>query len=237
MIWSQGEEDGDAIFFGANANATIADLVVSTTAIFDTFRAEFGQDLPIFVQELGDFPPTTQGTANGFELVRAAQLEIIQADPNIYLAADVDVNGVEILDDGIHFSTAGLGVIAEQLADTVVDVISEDTGIELTGTNGDDVLLGQAGDDVLIGGRGSDTLTGRAGDDVITTDDANGRANGSDQDVINLGTIEGGAIGNDRITDFDTNNFTGGENNFDTLSFTLGRHCLLYTSPSPRDRG
>ena len=99
-----------------------------------------------------------------------------------------------------------------------------DNGITvLMGDAGNDTLNGGNGDHVIIGGRGSDVLTGGTGNDVFTTDAIDGASNRSDQDIVQLGDIAPGSIGNDVITDFDTNNFYGGENNFDTLSFTLGR--------------
>jgi len=87
--------------------------------------------------------------------------------------------------------------------------------------NGDDVIYGLGGNDSLIGGRGSDSLIGGAGNDVITTDEVDGGNDGNDQDIVVLGDVDNTSIGNDVITDFDTDNFRGGENNFDTLSFTF----------------
>ena len=82
----------------------------------------------------------------------------------------------------------------------------------------------------LNGTTDSDIINGTAGGDIITTSGANGADNRFAQDIINLGVIAPGAIGNDIITDFDTNNFRGGENNFDTLSFTLnGQNFSLST--------
>ena len=73
----------------------------------------------------------------------------------------------------------------------------------------------------MIGGRGSDTITGGRGDDILTSDAANGANDQFDQDIFSYGDLSRNAvdIGNDIITDFDSNNFRGGENNFDTLSF------------------
>ena len=74
---------------------------------------------------------------------------------------------------------------------------------------------------LITGNRGSDVLEGTSANDIITTSAANGASDSNARDVINLGNIEPGSIGNDVITDFDTNNFRGGENNFDTLSFSF----------------
>jgi len=100
----------------------------------------------------------------------------------------------------------------------------------IVGTNRDEEFEGTSENDVLIGGRGSDIFNAGAGDDVITTDASNGATNRFDQDILLFGDITPGSIGNDTITDFDTNNFNGGESNFDTLSFSFaGRDFNLST--------
>lgn len=238
LIWAQGEEDADAIFYGANPTRTINDLVESTQAIFAQFRAEFGEDLQIFVQELGDFPATLPGTANGFELVRDAQLEIIQADLNTHLAADADVNGIELLDDNIHYTTESHGILAEQLADSVVDILSDDD-LNLVGTNGADVLNGGEGADTISGDRGADTITGGNGTDILNgnrgADTING---GNGADTINGGngtdllngnagadTINGGN-GRDTINGGNGTDTVNGGNSADTINGGNGADLL-----------
>jgi len=66
---------------------------------------------------------------------------------------------------------------------------------------------------VLVGGAGNDILTGDQ------TDGDNGRF---DRDLFVFGNVDQQDIGNDVITDFDTNNFRGGERNFDTATLTFG---------------
>ena len=91
----------------------------------------------------------------------------------------------------------------------------------IDGLQGDDVIEGLGGNDTLIGGRGSDVLIGGAGDDILTSNEASGAGDRFDRDIFVLGDVQNTSIGNDTITDFDANNFRGGENNFDTLSFTF----------------
>ena len=43
-----------------------------------------------------------------------------------------------------------------------------------------------------------------------------------DRDLFVFGNVDQQDIGNDVITDFDTNNFRGGERNFDTATLTFG---------------
>lgn len=103
----------------------------------------------------------------------------------------------------------------------------------IDGLGGDDIIDGLASRDTLIGGRGSDTLTGGLGDDILTGDQANGANNQFDQDIFVLGDVSNAHIGNDIITDFDTNNYRGGENNYDTLSFRF--NATNYNLSTGRD--
>ena len=132
--------------------------------------------------------------------------------------------------------TVTITVSAAGVDDVAVDVTVVDTTPVVVepifdiATSGDDELRGSELDDVLVGGLGSDTFFGSAGDDVFITDAINGDNGRNDRDVINLGDIDANDIGNDVITDFDTDNFDGGENNFDTLEFTFaGRDFTIST--------
>ena len=81
----------------------------------------------------------------------------------------------------------------------------------LNGDGQDNTLMGGAGNDELNGGAGNDELNGGAGNDELNGDADNDHLMGGAGDV----------------------NLNGGEGN-DTL--VGGEGCLLYTSPSPRDR-
>jgi len=109
--------------------------------------------------------------------------------------------------------------------DTVDDNNDNDDD-RLQGTNGDDVIFGTGGDDILVGGLGSDILTGGAGNDTLTGGQEGGRNGSRDQDVFVFEDVQNTPIGNDVITDFDTNNFNGGERNFDTLSLSFNGEDL-----------
>ena len=95
-------------------------------------------------------------------------------------------------------------------------------GSILVGDGSNGSLNGGASDDFLVGGSGSDVLVGGAGNDILTGDETDGGSGGQDQDTFVFGDIDQLDIGNDVITDFDTNNFRGGESNFDTATFTFG---------------
>ena len=102
-----------------------------------------------------------------------------------------------------------------------LDVFFASGAVEI-GSTASETLVGGAANDVIVGGAGSDTLFGGAGNDTLTGDQTDGGIFGSDQDTFAISEIALGNVGNDVITDFDVNNFDGGENNFDTLTLTLG---------------
>ena len=101
------------------------------------------------------------------------------------------------------------------------------------GGGGRDYISGGSGDDMLIGGHGSDFIIGGAGNDILTGDAANGSRGWYDRDTFYLGQTESIAAGNDIITDFDTNNYWGGEANFDKLKFVFDSH--LFSLSTGRD--
>ena len=102
-----------------------------------------------------------------------------------------------------------------------LDVFFASGAVEIGSTAGETLVGGEA-NDVIVGGAGSDTLFGGAGNDTLTGDQTDGGIFGNDQDTFAISEIAPGNVGNDVITDFDVNNFDGGENNFDTLTLTLG---------------
>ena len=96
-------------------------------------------------------------------------------------------------------------------------VVTVDLAAGQSPTAGDDVILGTPNGDTIDGLEGNDVICGEGGDDII---------NGGPGDD----TITGGG-GNDVLNgDAGNDTLTGGAS-VDTLN-----GCLLYTSPSPRDR-
>ena len=117
----------------------------------------------------------------------------------------------------------------DQLGSAELDILST-SGQIIVGDGSSGLISGGDDDDVLVGGIGSDVLVGGAGDDILIGDQTDGGSGGQDQDTFVFGDIDQSAIGNDVITDFDTNNFRGGESNFDTATFTIdGRDFSLST--------
>ena len=102
------------------------------------------------------------------------------------------------------------------------DVPAVDDPVTIIGDDSDSPVTGGSGDDILIGGLGNDTLFGGAGNDVLTGRQADGGSGRNEQNIFEFGDVDANDIGNDVITDFDTNNFRGGERNFDTVTFTVG---------------
>lgn len=95
------------------------------------------------------------------------------------------------------------------------------SGVNLTGTDADEVLAGTDGFDFIAGGGGNDTITGEAGVDDLQGEDGNDSLNGgAGNDILDGGggndIIEGGA-GDDVI------NGGGGE---DTLIGGIGNDTL-----------
>jgi VCBS repeat-containing protein len=116
IIWSQGEQDAASLVGDTAVQITVDHYVAATQAIFDYFRAELGDaDLPIYIQELG---ATTRVWEHGFDEIRAAQIEIAQADPDVHIAAvtyDLPLN------DTVHYTGSGYQTAAHRLAQFVAE--------------------------------------------------------------------------------------------------------------------
>lgn len=174
LVWIQGESDAYSMIFGADVQTALSNYITSTLNIFEYYRSVFGEDLPIFFIEQGDFENPIPGSPDGWGLIRQAQIDIANNDPNTFMS--VDTTGIPIWTDGIHFTTEGYGEIGQRLAEAIFNEFT-DGGVtppppppptgEITGTNGDDQLFGTNGDDIFIGLGGQDIVIGSAGNDTI----------------------------------------------------------------------
>ena len=120
IVWAQGEHDADRVGKGnppLQEGDVVARLKAATTEIFEYFRDQFG-DVPIFIQELGNFAP-----AGAMGAMRQAQAELIAELDYVFLGASTE--GYDHHDE-IHFSVDGYNGIAGVLAQTAVDVIEAD---------------------------------------------------------------------------------------------------------------
>jgi hypothetical protein len=128
FIWAQGEDDARSVGGGTSQGVAMQRLDAATRAIFDHVRDSLGDpDLPIFVQELGAFPQTggwLDGPAGALDAARAVQAGIVRDMDDVHLGARTRDVGAH--HDSIHFSNAGYGVIADRLADSVIDVLSDE---------------------------------------------------------------------------------------------------------------
>ena len=129
----------------------------------------------------------------------------------------------------------------------------------LVGNDGDDILRGGGGNDTIDGGAGNDALNGGGGNDILNGQSGNDffvGIGGTDTIIGGTGfdtnSFQGIGFGvTARVNDDGTGTaeygsvnetFTGieslvGSSNDDLLIATGSRNtCLLYTSPSPRDR-
>ena len=129
LIWAQGEDDARAVRDDrGNLASTVSRFEDATRSVFDYIRAELDDpDLPIFIQQLGDFPQDggwLDGPDGALDAMRAAQARIVSEMDDVYLGART--TDISQHHDTIHFNNAGYGAIAERLADTVSDVVSSD---------------------------------------------------------------------------------------------------------------
>ena len=112
------------------------------------------------------------------------------------------------------------------------DTIQTSSGDDwVSGDDGNDVIDTGAGKDLVSGANGNDTIDSGSGDDVVYGhhgDDYIEAGKGHDN-------IEGGS-GNDTIKAGSGNDTVEGGTGDDSVYGQSG-DCLLYTSPSPRDRG
>ena len=125
--------------------------------------------------------------------------------------------------------TSGSDVIMGTLGDDVINGLGgDDTICGLAGNDtinaggGNDWVDGGTGRDDILGGGGNDEIFGGRGDDII-------RGGGGDDDIE-------GEEGDDTLIGQSGNDTLDGGDGVDDINGGPGS-CLLYTSPSPRDRG
>ena len=176
FIWSQGETEARAISsIGPNSEMVVNNLTTATEAVFQFLQDRYGNNLPIYIQELGDFPepgPFYDGPVGAIDAVRDAQNDIISNDADVFLgAATQDITSQ--LSDGVHFTVEGYEVIGERLAATInantaattLNIINGSTASEtLSGTSGDNLYLGFGGDDVFLASNGDDVIANMVGE-------------------------------------------------------------------------
>ena len=191
------------------------------------FELTTGGDFVRFVDTIeSDGNTDTDAIRDGDDIIF-----VFGRDENGFITDSVTLEGL-IGDDGITNGRLSVSSIDELTDGDVFVDASDDIENELSGTSDDDILFGSEGNDAIVGGLGSDTLYGGAGDDILTSDEANGANDSFDQDIFVFGEVDTSSIGNDVITDFDTNNFNGGENNFDTLELTIGGEVQVLSTGS-----
>ncbi|WP_119681135.1 nucleoside hydrolase-like domain-containing protein [Indioceanicola profundi] len=129
FIWAQGEDDARAVKSDwSNLSEVVNDFTTATRKVFGYLQDQFGDDLPIFVQELGAFRQDNawlDGPVGALDKLREAQSKLISGMDDVYLGAKTA--GLAAYDD-IHFNNASYGTIAMRLADSVA--------VELVGFRG-----------------------------------------------------------------------------------------------------
>ena len=84
IIWAQGEDDARLIeSIGDDSDLVAENHEEALLNIFETFRSSFGNDLPIFIQELGAFPEEggfLNGPIGALDVIRETQQELIDRE-------------------------------------------------------------------------------------------------------------------------------------------------------------
>ena len=120
IVWAQGEHEAGRVAAGTvGLTDAVSYLKQATTKIFEYFRDQFG-DVPIFIQELGDFAPTGPMGA-----MRQAQAELIADLDYVFMGARTADQGYSHF-DSLHFDVDAYNDIAGVLAQNAVDIIEAD---------------------------------------------------------------------------------------------------------------
>ena len=157
-----------------------------------------------------DFGPNDQLDLRDAGITEFNQLNLVEQNGTVFV----------FIDENTSIELTGIS----RVEDVRSDILVTDDGVQ--DLDGDNVIFGTSGADNLVGGLGSDILNGGAGNDTLTGDQVDGTNGNSDQDVFVFEDVQNTSIGNNVITDFDTNNFNGGERNFDTLSLSFNGEDL-----------
>ena len=175
-------------------------------------------DLTITGEQLDSL---TTGTTSLDALGGADVLRITTTSNNLntFGSVDADLEGLETIDASGATAAVDINVNGQIEGFTIDGGGFNDT---LVGGSAADDINGGAGDDLITGLEGADILTGGAGDDTIFGGDDNDTLVGGDGDDTLYGATIIGESGVESVL----------QNNASTW-FTV---CLLYTSPSPRDR-
>lgn len=114
IIWSQGENDGEAIGKGAlSAEEYKSDL----KKLISEFRERYGSSLPFVIIETGRHSSCKE-CDEGYSIVRKIQQEVAAEDPNTYIGYNETKDFIERgwLKDPVHYNQEALNDIGEKLA-------------------------------------------------------------------------------------------------------------------------
>ncbi|TFH84739.1 VWA domain-containing protein [Billgrantia azerbaijanica] len=198
-----------ALDIGADISANSSEAL-GTFGSVDTFELSFedaaardplseGDILPPF--EPSDDPVTPSGGTATVQIFTIFVETFIEPDPDF----------VEISE-----STGGDVLTAatpEEVVERLFEVISEDNGETITGTNKPDDLTGTDADDIISGGNAEDTLSGLDGADELYGENGDNQLFG-DEGIDRLF----GGRGNDFLDGGEGDDFLYGEQGDDTLT-------------------
>ena len=143
IVWVQGEQDAARINFGAYEQDDYRDALIE---MINRFRGDYGCALPFYMVLLG---ANTEDPVEGYDAVRAAQVEVAAIHPHTYLIHENAVNFPNIgwMSDNVHYTQDGYNEIGTVGAQNVVNIertyYSITSSISATDTicPGDSVLL------------------------------------------------------------------------------------------------
>ncbi|WP_083627145.1 retention module-containing protein [Vibrio ponticus] len=191
----------------SNSGIAIVGIIAALTDVNEILTLEMSQ-LPagaIVNTSSGEITPV-----NGVYTIDADEIDSIEivgagiGDHTIQLVAvsndDGDTAQSTPLEIALNVVADGSD-IDQSTATNDVQLIGDNSGVELKSGEGDDRVVGGDGNDILFGGEGNDTIIGGAGNDIIEgglgSDILTG---GTGEDVFVWNEISDGAV--DTITDF-----------------------------------
>ena len=112
ILWHQGERDAKTIDDG---NMTKTDYKTAFENMIERYRTEFGNDMPMWVFQVGHETTAGVGDTVGFQEVRAAQEEVVLAQDNTYLVSDKQKDFPEqgYMSDQLHYNQTGYNIMGE----------------------------------------------------------------------------------------------------------------------------
>ncbi|WP_299824551.1 sialate O-acetylesterase [uncultured Pontibacter sp.] len=120
IIWSQGENDADAINKGI---ISASQYKQSLTKLINNYRAMFGSNLKFYIIQTGYH---TASAPEGFTAVQQIQQEVADEDTNTFVVYDKTKDFIKLgwMKDVVHYNQNGLNDIGRITAAEIVKIES-----------------------------------------------------------------------------------------------------------------